>query len=71
MAKGYKLVIVTHACTHARFHMYEHTHTIVGLAQARKSKSLAIVMSCCTSAGKPPPHLYIDNQVTVGPGNLG
>ena len=35
------------------------------------NKSLAIIISCCTSPGKPPPHLCIYNQVTVAPGDWG
>ena len=45
--------------------------TTVGLAQARTNKPLVIFISCCTSAGKPPPHLYTYNQVPVGPGDWG
>ena len=33
--------------------------TTVGLAQVCPNKSLAIIISCCTSSGKPPLHLYI------------
>ena len=43
----------------------------VGLAQVCPNKSLAIIISCCNSPGKPPPHPYIYNQVTVAPGDWG
>ena len=47
------------------------TSSNCGLDQARPNKSLAIVISYCTSAAKAPLHLYIYNQVTIGPGDWG